>query len=81
MVITSAYAANVGTLVCNIANKGYLVKLQTETSIIGGQTLYMQVVDVKRAKSVREALSEKEIASIEDINIIADALIEKLRKS
>lgn len=78
--ITTPYAANVGTLVVNLANRGYLIKLQTEESVLGGHVLHLRLTSMKTHKTLSQVLTEAEVNAIEDVSVVADALVEKLRK-
>lgn len=77
--ITSPFAANVGALVVNLASRGYMIRLQTEQNLFNNNVLYLQVSDMKTSAVVKHALSEQEVAEISDINIIVDAIVERLK--
>ena len=77
--IVSTYASNVGALVINLASKGYMIRLQTEQNLFNNSVLYIQVNDMKSGGVVKHALSEQEVADITDINVIVDAIIERLK--
>jgi len=81
MVVTSPFAANVGALVVNLANRGFLVKLKTENTIIGGQVLILTVADVrsKNVTQISEMLTEAQVTEISDVAVIADIIEKKLK--
>lgn len=82
--IASVYASNVGQLILNLTGRGLLVRMLTEDSVIGGKVLMLQISDVTKKDKVRvikEALTEDVVTSIRDVAVIADALVEKLKKS
>lgn len=81
MVVTSPFATNVGALVVNLANRGFLVKLKTENTIIGGQVLILTVADVrsKNVTQISEMLTEAQVAEISDVAVIADIIEKKLK--
>lgn len=81
MVVTSPFATNVGALVVNLANRGFLVKLKTENTIIGGQVLVLTVADVrsKNVNQISEMLTEAQVTEISDVAVIADIIEKKLK--
>jgi len=81
MVVTSPFATNVGALVVNLANRGFLVKLKTENTIIGGQVLILTVADVrsKNVTQISEMLTEAQVTEISDVAVIADIIEKKLK--
>lgn len=81
MVVTSPFATNVGALVVNLANRGFLVKLKTENTIIGGQVLILTVADVrsKNVTQISEMLTEAQVTEIRDVAVIADIIEKKLK--
>lgn len=79
--IISTYAANVGALVTNLANRGLVIRVASEDTVFGGKKVYLQVSNLKTSKSLKEAMSEAEVTQIQDIGVVADAIVEKLRKS
>lgn len=81
--ITSLYAANVGTLVLNLANRGVIVRIATEDSILGGQVLMLQLTQIGKGKTrvIKETLTETAVEQINDVAVIADALFNKLKQS
>lgn len=79
--VISAYAANIGALIINLANRGFMIRVATEETVFGGNKVYLQVSNLKTNKTIKEALSENEVVAIGDIGVIADAIVEKLRKS
>jgi len=79
--VVSPFVQNVGALVCNIAGRGYIVRVELVSSVLGGQTLYISISDMKAKRTLREALLEREVSDIVDISIISEALIEKLKRS
>lgn len=79
--IVSTYASNIGLLVINLTNRGYMLRLQSEKNLFNNPVLHLQVSDMKTSKTIKHALSEAEVAAIQDVGIIADAIAERLRKS
>lgn len=81
--ITSLYAANVGALVLNLANRGVIVRIATEDSILGGQVLMLQLSQIGKGKTqvIKETLTETVVEQINDVAVIADALFNKLKQS
>lgn len=81
--ITSMYAANVGALVLNLANRGVIVRIATEDSILGGRVLMLQLSLMGKGKSqvIKETLTETVVEQISDVAVIADALMNKLKQS
>lgn len=81
MQITSPFAANTGALIINLAQRGIIVKVSLDERVIGGKVLYLQATLMRAGKSatIKEALSEREVEDIQDINVIADAISSKLR--
>lgn len=81
--ITSIYAANVGALVLNLANRGVIVRIATEDSILGGRVLMIQLTRMSKGKTqvIKETLTETAVEQISDVAVIADALINKLMQS
>lgn len=79
--IVSVYASNIGQLVVNLTNRGYMLRLQAEKNLFDNSVLYLQVSDMKTSKTIKHALSEAEVTAIQDVGIIADAIAERLRKS
>lgn len=81
--ITSMYAANVGALVLNLANRGVIVRIATEDSILGGRVLMLQLSQMGKGKTqvIKETLTETTVEQISDVAVIADALMNKLKQS
>lgn len=78
----SQFAGNLGTLVTNLMNRGYIVRLQREKGVISGSVIILQMTSMDgKPKTLREAITEGEIEAIQDVAVVADALVEKLRKS
>lgn len=77
------YAANVGALVLNLANRGVIVRIATEDSILGGRVLMLQLSQMGKGKTqvIKETLTEPVVEQISDVAVIADALINKLKQS
>lgn len=81
--ITSTYASNVGALVLNLASRGVIVRIATEDSILGGRVLMLQLSQMGKGKTqvIKETLTEPTVVHINDVAVIADALMNKLKQS
>jgi len=80
--IVSLFAGNLGALISNLINRDYIVRMNREKGIISGSVIILQITNMDgKPKTLREAITEREIEAIQDIGVIADALVEKLRKS
>jgi len=80
--IVSLFAGNLGALISNLINRDYIVRMNREKGVISGSVIILQITNMDgKPKTLREAITEREIEAIQDIGVIADALVEKLRKS
>lgn len=81
--LSSTYVQNVGALVVDLAQRGLIVRVGFEESIIGGATLMLQVSRMTAGKTqvIKEALKEEHVIAIPDVRVVGDALMEKLKKS
>lgn len=80
--ITAKGYENLGRLVVLLAEKGLIVKLNQQSSLLTGITVFLKVTSIVngRSKDITEALGPQALDNINDAATIANAMYEKLRK-
>jgi hypothetical protein len=73
---------NLGKLVMALAERGLLVRVGQQQSVLTGATVTLKVTQMVKGRSVdlTEALSPLALSEIRDAQVIASAIQEKLRK-
>lgn len=73
---------NLGRLVLSLANRGLLVRIGQQPSLLTGTTVMLKVTQMVggKSKDLTEALSPLALENIADPDVIAGAIQEKLRK-
>ena len=74
---------NLGRLIFRLARPHVVIKIDVESSIINGEMVRMTVALIRDGKTqqMSEMLTAVQLAKVSDIDIIIDAMQEKLRRS
>lgn len=80
--LTGEQEHKLGVLVYRLAERGCIVRIQAETSILNGVVMTIQAsLHVLGAhKTVKETITPSRFDQIPDMRVVADALYEVLRK-